>query len=165
MPRATRETQIYRKDAKLNHNLLTAAEREKLLEVCSTTARILTNTDRQLAVPSIAPVPISYKTWRKVEHPNYSNRQTEGTFKTRSPQIPPQPITRPPLRHRTHDFLCLYTVAAGISCGEGQDTGYSVLSPPNSRAYSKGCQGLEPVADASECDIEAGGWRTRWCWA
>jgi hypothetical protein len=33
MPRATRETEIYRKDAKLNHNLLTPAEREKLLEV------------------------------------------------------------------------------------------------------------------------------------
>jgi hypothetical protein len=33
MSRATKETQIYRKDAKLNHNLLTAAEREKLLEV------------------------------------------------------------------------------------------------------------------------------------
>jgi hypothetical protein len=33
MPRATKETQIYRKDAKLNHNLLTPAEREKLLEV------------------------------------------------------------------------------------------------------------------------------------
>ncbi|PMD39071.1 nuclear undecaprenyl pyrophosphate synthase-like protein [Hyaloscypha variabilis F] len=32
MPRATRETEIYRKDAKLNHNLLTPAEREKLLE-------------------------------------------------------------------------------------------------------------------------------------
>jgi hypothetical protein len=33
MPSATRELQIYRKDAKLNHNLLTPAEREKLLEV------------------------------------------------------------------------------------------------------------------------------------
>lgn len=33
MPRATRETQIYRKDAKVNHSLLTPAEREKLLEV------------------------------------------------------------------------------------------------------------------------------------
>ncbi|CAL3972062.1 unnamed protein product [Diplocarpon coronariae] len=32
MPRATRETQIYRKDAKHNHNLLTPAEREKLIE-------------------------------------------------------------------------------------------------------------------------------------
>lgn len=33
MPRAIKEIQIYRKDAKLKHNLLTPAEREKLLEV------------------------------------------------------------------------------------------------------------------------------------
>ncbi|KAH6670646.1 nuclear undecaprenyl pyrophosphate synthase-like protein [Halenospora varia] len=32
MPAAKRETEIYRRDAKLNHNLLTPAEREKLLE-------------------------------------------------------------------------------------------------------------------------------------
>ncbi|KAH6720404.1 nuclear undecaprenyl pyrophosphate synthase-like protein [Leptodontidium sp. 2 PMI_412] len=32
MPRATRETQIYRKDAKLNHNLLTKEEREQLIK-------------------------------------------------------------------------------------------------------------------------------------
>ncbi|CZS93013.1 hypothetical protein WAI453_000768 [Rhynchosporium graminicola] len=32
MPRATRETQIYRKDAKLNHNLLTKEEREILIK-------------------------------------------------------------------------------------------------------------------------------------
>jgi hypothetical protein len=30
---AKRETEIYREDAKHNHNLLTPAEREKLLEV------------------------------------------------------------------------------------------------------------------------------------
>ncbi|KAL2074039.1 hypothetical protein VTL71DRAFT_7817 [Oculimacula yallundae] len=32
MPRATKETQIYRKDAKLNHNLLTKEQREKLIQ-------------------------------------------------------------------------------------------------------------------------------------
>lgn len=32
MPRATRETELYRRDAKYNHNLLTPAQREKLLE-------------------------------------------------------------------------------------------------------------------------------------
>ena len=33
MPRASRETEIYRRDAKKNHNLLTPAEREKLIAV------------------------------------------------------------------------------------------------------------------------------------
>ena len=33
MPRASRETEIYRRDAKKNHSLLTPAEREKLIAV------------------------------------------------------------------------------------------------------------------------------------
>jgi hypothetical protein len=35
MVHASRENEIYRRDAKLNHILLTPAEREKLIQVCS----------------------------------------------------------------------------------------------------------------------------------
>jgi hypothetical protein len=35
MVHAARENEIYRRDAKANHSLLTPAEREKLLQVCS----------------------------------------------------------------------------------------------------------------------------------
>tara|TARA_R110002060_G_scaffold22146_1_gene30012 strand:+ start:23 stop:211 length:189 start_codon:yes stop_codon:yes gene_type:complete len=62
MPRATRETQIYRKDAKLNHNLLTKEEREKLIKV-----RLPVPTLYQLliyypAIPPLAAIKVSLKT-------------------------------------------------------------------------------------------------------
>ncbi|EKD16855.1 uncharacterized protein L3040_001136 [Drepanopeziza brunnea f. sp. 'multigermtubi'] len=55
MPRATRETKLYRQDAKLNHNLLTPAERERLIEpyLPSPPSRSPTRSGRSSAIPTI----------------------------------------------------------------------------------------------------------------
>jgi len=63
MVHAIRENEVYRRDAKLNHTLLTAAEREKLIQVrhCldGTTANNEIANERLLAIPTNAAVKIA----------------------------------------------------------------------------------------------------------
>lgn len=163
MPRATRETQIYRKDAKLNHNLLTKEEREKLIKVRLSMPILYQSLTCCLAIPPLAAIEVPLKKRRKDEHPNNSHRQPQYPFQTWCPQISTHPTPRPPLRNSAHHFLCLYTITAGLPRNQGQDTGDSVLPSSDARAYSEGCQGIEQVTEALECDFEAGRWGKRWC--
>lgn len=118
MPRAAKERDIYRQDAKLNHNLLTPAEREKLIQVHSSA-----NSKPQLlilstAIPSLPADKTNIKTKQNWKYPNHPN-QTTQRFKARSPEVPSNATSCPSLRHCAHHLLCLHTNTTGISCCEG----------------------------------------------
>jgi hypothetical protein len=56
MSRASRETEIYRRDAKTNHSFLTPTEREKLVAVSSAQIPIRSRTDRNCSHTSHHPL-------------------------------------------------------------------------------------------------------------
>jgi len=136
---ASRETAIYRKDAKLNHNSLSPAEREKLLEVYSkASTRRKPHTYSLLEIPSCSPHTEYLATKQKCHHTNHTNRSASWGIKTWRTEISQDSATRPILRYSSHNILCLHKISTGISCCERQDTRYSILPPPNSRADTKG---------------------------
>ena len=154
MPVATREAEIYRSDAMTQS--LTPAEREKLLAVSSQNlCHDQLYNKNSTAISSHSPFTVALKTEQNKEYSQHTAREPYITFKTRSPEVLPKPVTRSGLCYSTHDLLGFHTVSPGISCGEGQDICYFVLPPPDAWAYSERCQGIVTVTAALECYTEA----------
>lgn len=81
MPVASKETEIYRRDAKLNHNSLTPAEREKLLEVCQCDAICTQNLMFiSIAVSARSSYQVFLKARKKEWDPKHQHRPTNGTL-------------------------------------------------------------------------------------
>jgi hypothetical protein len=165
MPRASRETEIYRHDAKKNQTQLTPAEREKLIAVSYLGVEIeyvLTKSIALSPYTSFA-IPVSPREWPK--HSYHPSWQAQNTVRIGSSNFSKSSIACSGLCYNTHHLLCIYPDTSGISCCKRSYICYSILPPSNAGAYSEGREGAVTAATASECDFEAGRWRKGRCWA
>jgi hypothetical protein len=118
---ASYETEIYRRDAKHKHNLLTPAEREKLLEVCSCAEGatfLQVNTDElDLAIFANTALKITY-TSIKISTTDRVRWETETPVEARCSTVPQEPDPCSGLYYHTYRLLNLHTDTTSISCSD-----------------------------------------------
>src|SRR5271170_6406530 len=99
MVHATRENEIYRRDAKLNHGLLSPAEREKLIQVCSRLDRKIEFANKlTTAVPTNAAIKVARPT---AERNSTTSVKSKISIKIWRATLLEEPASCSPIRYNT----------------------------------------------------------------
>lgn len=154
---AARENEIYRRDAKLNHTLLTPAERERLLQVynCFNAIGQYKHANRgELAIPTNTAVKVA-RSSTKSRATNQVGRKSKTWVKIWCSTVLEESTSCPTIHRSTYDLFYLYTNSTSISCRRRQDICHPILPSSNTRADQERCQGTEKATGALKCDIEA----------